>query len=100
MQTSPSTYTGSTGTPQGTGDLDCGGCMQYSFELSILSNLLQVIKALPYLRNFEPPAWPVQEMIKVMLRNKRGCRKCTAPTTTEGLPLDRFGGGSDEADAA
>ncbi|EUC59277.1 hypothetical protein RSOL_305520 [Rhizoctonia solani AG-3 Rhs1AP] len=52
-----------------------------------------VIKAFPYLNNFQPPSWPVTEMLKIMLRNKRAYRKRTVPTTAEGLPINDLDGG-------
>ncbi|CAE7117796.1 unnamed protein product, partial [Rhizoctonia solani] len=61
---------------------------KYQDQQKLLAISTAVIEAFPYLRNFEPPSWPVYEMLKIMLRNKRGYRKRTAPTTAEGWPVD------------
>ncbi|CUA69448.1 hypothetical protein RSOLAG22IIIB_14015 [Rhizoctonia solani] len=59
-----------------------------------------VIKAFPYLRKFQPPSWPVFETLKIMLRNQRGYRKRTAPTTAEGSPIDDLDGEPGEVNGA
>ncbi|KAG9120804.1 hypothetical protein FRC07_003560 [Ceratobasidium sp. 392] len=43
--------------------------LPFAYETNL--SCFEVVNAYPYLRRFEPPAWPVLEMIKTLVRNKR-----------------------------